>query len=205
VIFNELAQWAVIGFLGVFVLGLTRQLGNFLVPARAQTEASAPPVGSTIPDGLLPEAERRQLRGLFAERGSECAALIAVEPQCEFCDALLTELSRDGVPDGVPLVIVGESTGAEDAELLSGLADIVIDDPGRKRAKRAGLSVAPFVLLVDRELAVLHRQAGGSVRQAMQRAGVGPMEVVSVDAAPANGNGDRQHAPILGARERSTT
>ena len=70
-IVNEIAQWAVLAFLSVFVLGLTRQLGNFLVSRQELVAAdSGPPLGGELPSEILAAAERQQVASLLSDRGS---------------------------------------------------------------------------------------------------------------------------------------
>jgi hypothetical protein len=71
VLINELAQWAVLLFLTIFVLGLTRQLGNFLVPPEQQRAREVGPgLGTALPADLLAAGARERLAAVMAARAT---------------------------------------------------------------------------------------------------------------------------------------
>ena len=50
---NELAQWVVLVFMGVFLLGLTRQLGAFMRPHSEELADMGPALGTEVPSALV--------------------------------------------------------------------------------------------------------------------------------------------------------
>jgi hypothetical protein len=192
-VLNEIAQWAALLFLGIFVLGLTRQLGDFLVPRRERAaQDRGPDVGKGIPEELLSQDERARMSELMAERGVEWAALLIVGEDCPRCQQLIERLIATGVPDDAPVAVVSSRSSASHAELLASAADVVAVDGARLEA--ADLHIKPFALILDRSFKVLHKQittdheqaasawkgrAGGR-RKASANGSGGPPEVIRV-------------------------
>lgn len=156
-IINELAQWAAIMFLGVFVVGLTRQLGRFLVP-RGEDAAleMGPELNDTLPTELIDGMERARLRDLIEASVSKWAGIIVVDDRCTGCDRLLEGIAEKGTPDDAPLVAFSRSSDEAHRAKISELADIVIVDGDRLKA--TGLRVTPFVMVIDDRLRVAFKE-----------------------------------------------
>lgn len=154
---NELAQWASLIFLGILVLGLTRQLGDFLTPARDRVSSNrGPAVGSKLPDGLLQAIGRTDLQHLMRRRETPWALLATVSAECPRCAALLDELERKGVPEHAPVVLLAPVATDEFRDRLARIADLTVVDEDRLRD--AGLTVKPFMVIVDNRLKVQHKE-----------------------------------------------
>ena len=153
---NELLQWAALAFVGIFLIGLTRQLAHFLVDPKEQYAIdTGPPLGKPLPDGLLTQSEREQVSELFASRRTAWGALMVVADSCIGCKLMLERVSRSGVPDGAPLVVISRQSDADHRRYLEEIADVVIVD--HKRLSRADLLVSPFVIMFDPSYHVLHK------------------------------------------------
>jgi hypothetical protein len=164
-IINELAQWAVLAFMGVFVIGLTRQLGNFLMPKHERIALEVgPEIGKRLPEDLV--GDRTRLNELMAERHSDWAAVMLVDQDCDGCESMLARLEQDGRLPG-PLVAVSRKSDATHRRRLAELADIVLANADAMKA--AKITVTPFVIVVDGDLAVLHKQAGPDVHSVVDR------------------------------------
>lgn len=135
---------------------------------------------------LLTEHERVQFAGLMDELGIDWGAIVVVDEECAQCRSLLDAVERVGMPDSAPLVAM--STAASPAWLarLNEVASLVVVDAVRLDV--ANLNVRPFVLLVDRQLAIQHKQVGGELAEAVVkwRAGEKPRDASPVwpDNAP---------------------
>ena len=193
---NELAQWAVLLALAVFVVGLTRQLGDFLIPPRERVEQSyGPGVGARLPAALLPEPERARLTALMVERDSEWAAVLVVSGECTRCGELLERLVDEGAPSGVP--VVGLSMTSEEAHrsLLDQAVDIAIVDPESLDAQN--LHVKPFALVVDRDLVVRHKQLAFDLREVARTYGAKGSLEESDDSLMAPATGPQNELTIV--------
>jgi hypothetical protein len=150
---NELAQWAVLAGLLVFVLGLTRQLGNFLIPPRELAEESTgPALGERLSAALLPKVDRDRLIALMHERGSDWAAVVVVSGECRRCTDMLDRLRTDDMPGGAPVVGLSMTREAAHQRLLEQAVDIAVVDPEALDAE--GVHVKPLIMIVDRALKV---------------------------------------------------
>jgi len=188
---NELAQWAVLAFMGIFVLGLTRQLADFLVPPRELlADARGPAIGKKLPDDVLPPRDRSRLLELLEERGSTWAAMVVVSAECPHCRTLLEGIIARGAPGGAPIVALSSEGDAEHEALLNQAADVVVLDGDR--LVRNELTIKPFVLLVDRALRVQRKQITDDLHEVVASwagsrdalAGDGSIEVVQVGSKP---------------------
>ena len=163
---NELAQWAALLFIGVFVLGLTRQLGAFLVPPRARVEQNrGPDIGKRLPTTVLSREDRERLGTLMTERGTKWAALVVVGGDCPRCATLLENVTEGRVPDGAPVVALSTTTDLGYKVLLERVADLVVVDD--ELGDRSNLNVKPFVLIVDQALKVRHKHITSDLREAV--------------------------------------
>jgi hypothetical protein len=163
---NELAQWAALVFVAVLLLGLLRQLGDFLVPPRERLAfARGPKLGRGLPDGLLREAERLELLSLMTQRGTGWAAMVVVDEDCPRCATLIERLKEAGAPASAPVVALSSSSGTAHRALLESAADLVVVDA--ERLERAGLDVSPFILIVNQGLELRHKEIGWDLGQAV--------------------------------------
>jgi hypothetical protein len=166
-ILNELAQWALLIFLAIFVVGLTRQLGKFLVTPREEAAADmGPPVGKAIPETLLTGPEREGFVDLIRGGASGFAVVIAVDEQCVGCDALLERLRETGSPEAAPILAFSRKSGPYHRKRLEHMADMVVVDG--ERLKAAGLRTTPFVMIVDRNLRIVHKEIAPSLEAAVE-------------------------------------
>lgn len=153
---NEALQWAALLFIGVFVVGLTRQLGAFMTHTRQDKAAlEGPPVGSVAPPSLIRPEERTRIADLMAERGTDWAGLVTVSESCESCEEYLDALPAEGIPEGAPLIIMSNASSEEHRRRLSALGDLVVVD-GR-RMRRSRIEITPFCIIVDRDFVVVKK------------------------------------------------
>jgi hypothetical protein len=166
-IINELLQWAVLLFMGVFLFGLTRQLGNFLVSGRDRADIEAgPEIGKRLPAEVLTGDARERLKALMAERGESHAVLFVVGEECSACHGLLESLREADGPDRMPVATIAHAAGDEYMTLLESSADVVsIDGDGLKKAE---LVATPFALVVDDDLRVVHKQLAWRYAEVLQ-------------------------------------
>jgi hypothetical protein len=168
VIINELAQWAVLIFIAIFVVGLTRQLGDFLVPKKEQLASDiGPPMGKKLPAGLFSSQEHRQVRELMQERSVGWATLLIVAENCPGCGSLLEHLqtTKFKPPDRAPVIALSRKSSPSHERSLREAADLVIVDGDR--LKTAGLTVTPFAVIVDSSLTVLHKQLAWDLQEVL--------------------------------------
>ncbi|MEA2195867.1 MAG: hypothetical protein QOG42_2603 [Solirubrobacteraceae bacterium] len=169
--FNELAQWATLLFLGVFIVGLTRQLGRFILPHESERPGLAPvqgpPVGARL-EHMVPE---RLLEALTRARSvieaGEPAVLVIVRDNCASCEVLLNELDSSPARPAV-VALLTDPTSAEHVETVAAAVDDVVSDPDGQIAKDILIAATPFVLLLGEKLEVLHKQLGGTVDDALR-------------------------------------
>jgi hypothetical protein len=167
-VINELAQWAVLCFLAVFVLGLTRQLGNFLVPKQDQLAMDVGPrVGQALPSQLLSGEQRHMLAELISASPGGFGAIVVIDEDCLGCKALLERLERSPSPEGAPVAVFSHKSSAEHEARLRDKSDLVVVDPARLKA--LDLETAPFVMLVDSELALLHKEVAPDIEFVIRR------------------------------------
>lgn len=156
---NEVAQWAVLLFLSIFVLGLTRQLGNFLTAGREQrATVEGPEKGREIPRALVIPEERRRLAELMHGRAVEWFGIIVMDERCVGCDEMLAHLESEGVPELAPLLVVLHGSSDEHFARVRRVADVAVVDPGR--LKRTDLTTTPFCMVVDREFRLAEKAIG---------------------------------------------
>jgi hypothetical protein len=181
-IINELLQWAAIAFMAVFLLGLTRQLGKYLVPARELAAAEVgPDIGSRLKGKLLPSEYATELRRLMGERGVDWAAVIVVSETCTLCKGLLNALTRDGAPEGAPVLALTSGESRDHQAFLAEAADMVHAAPDA--LEQAQLTTTPFAMLLDAELRIVHKDFAWTLNEVVENWRQGEHEA----AAPAAG------------------
>lgn len=176
-ILNELAQWAALIFMAIFLIGLTRQLGRFMVGEREEIANSVgPDVGKRLPPEVLPDAERERFADAIEASPAGWGALLVVDQECIGCAAALEALEHGGAPDEAPIAALSRMSNADHEERLARVSEVVVVDPDR--VSRAGFRVTPFVFIVDADLRVAHKALTGdlheAVRQWRARNGGGP-------------------------------
>ncbi|MEA2441768.1 MAG: hypothetical protein QOH76_3192 [Thermoleophilaceae bacterium] len=191
---NEIAQWAVLVFLGVFVVGLTRQLGQFMVaPREQQALDEGPRLGKRLPSRFLLPEEAQKLAEAKRDGAPQWMLALAVDEDCEGCESMLKWLKRNGSPSGAAILAISRKSGPRHAALLDGLAAVTIVDEGR--FAELGLRTTPFVIVLDGEMRVVHKQITADVPDAIARWRSRSRKEVDIDsgngaAAPAeNHNG----------------
>jgi hypothetical protein len=156
---NEGAQWAVLVFLGTFVLGLTRQLGEFITANREdRAEIEGPALGRVAPDVLMTPQERDRISGHMHDRGVDWAGLIVTQERCPGCEVILSDLESGRAPRPDVLVMVSKSSGAEYRERLAKLADLVVSD--EDRLERLDIAATPFCMVLDADFRVVQKAIG---------------------------------------------
>jgi hypothetical protein len=165
-IFNELAQWAMLCFLCIFVLGLTRQLGHFIIPRREELVEEGPPLNRAIPRTLVYDDERHLLESVFASTLGRFGFCAAVSQSCPGCHALLRnmERNRDEVTRRGLFALAAWADG--DEEFRASVADVfpvVFEDVGGHRSRPGGIVGVPYVMVVDGELRVRDRSVEADV------------------------------------------
>lgn len=154
---NEILQWGVIAFMGVFLIGLTRQLGLFLVPARdIRAQDEGPPLGRALPADLLEPDDQARLRAMIDGRHSSFAFVAFIDEFCPGCAALQAQLEELGPPHGAPTVALLRAAGDDYRARVERAFDLVVID--RQRMIRHGFSSAPLVMIVDSGLEVVHKE-----------------------------------------------
>lgn len=158
---NEVLQWAVMAFLAIVAVGLTRNLGRLIVPQREQlAESYGPPTGTRLPRGLLsPEVEAAFQRKMETDEHG-WGLVTVVNPNCDACDAWIEGFERDGVPAGAPLVLLSSGSTSEHEATLRRLTDAVVTDGAA--ISQANLGATPFLMIVDSDLKVRRKHLGGN-------------------------------------------
>jgi hypothetical protein len=155
-------------FVAVLALGLTRQLGNFIVPRREQIAYElGPDVGRVIAAPVLLSDEAEQLKQSIHDGPTEWGAIIVVDERCHGCEQLLVQLEETGAPENAPVVVLSRDSGPEHRARLERFADLVIVDG--ERLKAADLNATPFVMLVDRDLKLRFKDVLPDLRYAVDK------------------------------------
>ena len=154
---NEVLQWVVILFMGVFVVGLTRQLGIFLVPTREmRANDEGPALGKPLPLDLLEADDQAQLAEMMESRDSTFAFAAFIDEFCPGCAALVDQFQEQGTPEGVPAVALVRAASDDYRAKIEERFDFVVID--RPRMVRHGFSSAPLLMVLDRELRIVHKE-----------------------------------------------
>ncbi len=154
----EIAQWVVIAFMAVFLLGLTRQLGIFLVPRREQLAADGPRVGEPLDESLLTTVEADELRQVVSPFGAGVVAVI--DERCQACQSLVATASNLRVGKDIPVAAVVRSSGAAFIGAVRDAFPLVIVDHDGDRTLDAGVVATPFMIVVDSSLRVTEKVVG---------------------------------------------
>jgi hypothetical protein len=164
---NELAQWAVLVFLAIFVFGLTRQLGVYLVPQKQQLLDAGPAIGKRLPDVLVADGRGDTLSRLArSSADATVAAIFVLEEDCPGCRGLVVEMEEENVTAGMPMVaLLKGDQSSEFAGAVRNAFAVVIEDEGGDLARGAGIDGTPFLLVVDDQLVLRHKDWAGDLFQ----------------------------------------
>jgi hypothetical protein len=164
-LFNEVAQWAVLVFLAVFVFGLTRQLGFFLTPQKERLLNEGPEVGKVLPEALVENGRGETLTRLVrSSTDPGLAAIFVIEEDCPACKGLLAHMEERDVDVGMPMAaLLKGDPEAEFGRRVRKAFPTVIEDDGGGLARRAGIDGTPFLLVVDEGLVLRHKDWGGNL------------------------------------------
>jgi hypothetical protein len=194
-LFNELAQWALILALVVFVFGLIRQLGQFLVPRRDHLLYLGPDIGRVLPTGLLAGLPVERIKTRISDSGDGMGLIAIMNDRCAGCRGMILQLETLGQPIDGPLLAIVDTDDAEYIKYLERVFTYVIKDQGGTRAHDAGIIATPFVLAVDDDLRVKHRGIAGGLHEL-----VGEWAGLRRDLATATSSGDgaKHERPLEG-------
>ena len=168
-ILNELAQWAILIVISVFVVGLTRQLGYFIRPPEEQrSDAFGPAPGDPLPGGLFAGPDRERIEALFDHASNGHIAVMVTHEQCDPCEVWIHAFESS--QREVPLVVLTNNPSPEYLARLQSIADVAIaDDADAQHLKEANLVATPFLMWVNRTLRVQEKQLGGDPVEALRR------------------------------------
>lgn len=163
---NEILQWAVLLSLAMFLLGLTRQLGRYMIVTRNdRSDAQGPTLGKRLPRGAFSDHERATMTERMASGRSDYAALLFVDDRCAGCEQALAEL-EDGPVTEAMVVAISRRSDEKHARRLDELVDLAVVD--EQRFKILGVDLTPFILIVDRDLVVVHKEAAAPLSTAIR-------------------------------------
>jgi hypothetical protein len=168
-IVNEVLQWAAIGVLAVFVLGLTRQLGMFIVPRVEQLETEGPAIGKRLSTALIGRDDATRFADVMEREQAKGLAVVILDHACATCQGLIRSIRETTGPSpatqilGLPSVAVVKSSPASfEAEARAAFPFIITDRDGSACAA-AGIYATPFAVLLDREMRVRDRRVSANV------------------------------------------
>lgn len=200
---NELAQWGAIAFMAVFVFGLTRQLGRFLVPPAEQAAMElGPDLGSVFPLSLIDRSEQERLTQLMDDRGTDWAAVLIVSDDCPGCESLLESLADPRAGVRPPVAALSRRSGEDHRAKLDRVADVVRVD--RDGLRDESLRTTPFVLLVDRRFKVVHKQLAWSLWDAVDEWTSLTGSAAASDSTASTSNGHADSASTLVIEQRGS-
>lgn len=162
-VLNEVAQWTALIFLGVVALGLTRQLGQFLISRREELELDGPDIGSKLSPLLVGDESIQSIEALYSSSARGLTLVCVLNDRCLGCAGLLEDLLRRGRPEGVPIIALLSAHDAEFVAQAEAAFSLVVIDPASERAKAAGINATPFLLGVDQSGHIKHRAIGGAM------------------------------------------
>ena len=164
-VYLAIAQWALLGALGVLVIVMFRQLGR-LVTGQAHAAPLGPAAGSAAPAlSYVRPGEREQRR--LTPGGGRPLLLAFVDPTCPSCEDLVGVLGqlKDGgeLDDLTVLALISDPLSYLQISAVFGQSGLEIGRP----VKRSGLDayrVSATPLLVAIDAAGVVRAAGSVVR-----------------------------------------
>jgi len=153
---NELAQWAVLVFMAVFLLGLTRQVGRVLLGGGEGVSAQiGPDIGNKLPRNVLSKSARKRFQDGIAASESSRGVLYVVDEDCDACEELLEGFEALGRPAGGPLAAVSRASQPDHERRLRAVFDPVEVRPDQ--LNDADLRVTPFVLVLNQDLEIVQK------------------------------------------------
>jgi len=189
-LFLAVAQWALLGALGVLVVIVFRQLGKLLTGA-PRDEQLGPAVGSRAAALTYVRPGEQAIRRLMPG-GGQPLLLAFVDPTCPSCEELvgvLGELRAAGDLDGLrALLLISDPPSYLQISDVFGSTSIEIGRPARRDGLDSYLvSATPLLVAIDGDGIV--RAAGSVVRaaevRAFCRAGVPPATEATEAVRPA--------------------
>ena len=147
-ILNELAQWGAILFLATIGLGLTRQLGQFLISRKDELTYQGPEVGKSLPDTLLAEPERDALSAAIETSSPHRFGVVAVlSDRCLGCIGLVSQIESDGPPLGLPTLAFLDTSDVHPdfIQRVRAAFTIVCDDSRHARTQKAGITALKYI------------------------------------------------------------
>jgi hypothetical protein len=161
---NEAAQWAAILFIGIFALGLTRQLGRFLVPRENQLPAQGPPVGADLVSRLPTEIATRVADSI--SHTSALSVLVVTRERCSGCEILVDRLRASSPAFRVTAIVTEAASDDYLADLRTVFSEVARDTSG-KAARQLLVTATPVIFVLDNAGRIVHKQLGGDVDHAM--------------------------------------
>lgn len=168
-ILNEMLQWAVLVFLAIFLLGLTRQLGLFLVPRREQLSQYGPAEGRSLPNYLIGGRDREVFRTAIAQSAAGAGLFLVTHQDCEVCGELLTELSvnrRNHELANVPMAVMASGHDEGYISTAAAAGDVLVRDPDGSKRNRSKIAATPFVFVVDADMKILRKEVTANLSDA---------------------------------------
>ena len=164
-VYLAIAQWALLGALGVLVIVMFRQLGR-LVTGQAHAAPLGPAVGSLAPALTYARPGEREQRRL-TPGGGRPLLLAFVDPTCPSCEDLvgvLGELRDGGELDGVTvLALISDPPSYLQISAVFQASGLEIGRPARRSGLDAyRVSATPLLVAID--AAGVVRAAGSVVR-----------------------------------------
>jgi hypothetical protein len=194
---NELAQWAALVFLGILVFGLTRQLGQFIIPRRDQLLYQGPEVGDELPKSVINGVSAHQL-GVAINEGPGLALVAVVNDKCLGCQGLIERLETLGTPANAPLIAVVDSNDADFTTRIDRVFDFVVRDDGLRQAREIGISATPYILGIDADLRIAFRGISGDLHGLVAEWLPNHRPVATIEASPAEaGRGSRDEVEAI--------
>jgi hypothetical protein len=123
---------------------------------------------------------------------------LAVDEDCKGCESMLKWLKRHGAPSGAAIIAISRKSGTQHAALLESVAAVTIVDEGR--FAELGLRTTPFVIVLDGEMRVVHKQITADVPDAIaswRSKSRKEVEVASNGSAPPEANHNGAEMPSV--------
>lgn len=157
---QDLLQWCAILVLLVFVFGLTRQLGRFVVPRRDQTILDGPSVGKRFSVRGLTLHNETEISQTARAAGKPALVMLA-SAGCPSCDHLKKELARTDPTDlpFVPCALISN----ERSDVSPSRFKLQINDADLSISHGAGVFATPFLIFVDDSGFVVATDVGGDL------------------------------------------
>jgi hypothetical protein len=154
------------------VLGLTRQLGIFLVPRKEQLALLGPPLGTRLSTSLIPTDDQARLTELaLGTPRRDRLAIFVIDEQCIACNALIDRMAADDarpVTSPTGLVALVKRSSEEFAGRAAHAFDLVITDPTGERTDGGGIIGTPYLMVVDEKLTIMSKDVVDDPAAAVQ-------------------------------------